>query len=54
MSMRSVWTDKVDKNCPLPEYPRPQMVRDSFLNLNGIFDYAIVPKETEWVTDFDG
>ena len=54
MSMRCVWTDKVDKNCPLPEYPRPQMVRDSFLNLNGIFDYAIVPKETEWVTDFDG
>ena len=54
MSMRSVWTDKVDKNCPLPEYPRPQMVRDSFLNLNGIFDYAIMPKETEWVTDFDG
>jgi len=54
MSMRSVWTDKVDKNCPLPEYPRPQMVRDSFLNLNGTFDYAIVPKETEWVTDFDG
>lgn len=54
MSMRSVWTDKVDKNCPLPEYPRPQMVRDSFLNLNGIFDHAIVPKETEWVTDFDG
>ena len=54
MSMSSVWTDKVDKNCPLPEYPRPQMVRDSFLNLNGIFDYAIVPKETEWVTDFDG
>ena len=54
MSMRSVWTDKVDKNCPLPEYPRPQMVRDSFLNLNGIFDYAIVPKETELVTDFDG
>lgn len=54
MSMRSVWTDKVDKNCPLPEYPRPQMVRDSFLNLNGTFDYAIVPKEMEWVTDFDG
>lgn len=54
MSMRSVWTDKVDKNYPLPEYPRPQMVRDSFLNLNGTFDYAIVPKETEWVTDFDG
>lgn len=33
----------VDTSCPLPEYPRPQMVRDSFLNLNGEWDYAISP-----------
>ena len=26
---------------PLPEYPRPQLVRDSYLNLNGKWEYAI-------------
>ena len=26
---------------PLPEYPRPSMRRDSYVNLNGPWDYAI-------------
>ncbi|MCX5214579.1 PA14 domain-containing protein [Kitasatospora sp. NBC_00240] len=34
------WTDKVDKNHPLPEYPRPQQVRDDWLNLNGPWEFA--------------
>src|SRR6266550_3889999 len=25
-----------------PEYPRPQMVRDKWTNLNGLWDYALV------------
>jgi hypothetical protein len=28
---------------PLPEYPRPQLVRDSYLTLNGRWQYAITP-----------
>lgn len=32
----------LDKNRPLPEYPRPQMERDSYFNLNGAWEYAIL------------
>ena len=39
--------EKLDKSAPLPEYPRPQMVRDSYINLNGEWDYAILPKKVE-------
>lgn len=54
MSMRSVWYDKVDTACPLPEYPRPQLVRENWLNLNGKFDYAILPAAQKWAEKFDG
>ncbi len=33
------WTSQVDTNAPLPEYPRPQMVRANWLNLNGIWQF---------------
>lgn len=29
------WAKNVDPSNPLPEYPRPQLVRDAWLNLNG-------------------
>ena len=41
--------EKLDKTCPLPEYPRPQMVRNSYVNLNGEWDYAILPKKEQLV-----
>ena len=31
----------IDKTLPLQEYPRPQFQRDSYLNLNGAWQYAI-------------
>ena len=33
------WAFMVDTNAPLPEYPRPQMVRSNWMNLNGIWQF---------------
>lgn len=35
------WTDLVDESCPLPEYPRPQLVRNDWQNLNGRYDFTV-------------
>jgi len=35
------WGETVDRECPLPDYPRPQLERDSYLCLNGTWDFAI-------------
>lgn len=46
------WGKTVDASNVHPEYPRPRMVRDSFFNLNGEWEYAIT--KTENVTQYDG
>jgi hypothetical protein len=40
------WSANVNKAAPLPEYPRPQLERDAWSNLNGLWDYAVRPRET--------
>lgn len=48
------WADKVDPANPLPDYPRPQMVRGNWKNLNGLWDYAILPKTDSKPVNFQG
>lgn len=42
------WGKTLDTSCPLNDYPRPQMRRNSFICLNGIWDYAIYPTDGEF------
>lgn len=49
------WAEQVDINAPLPEYPRPQLVRnDNWKNLNGLWNYTIVPKNQKATTKYEG
>ncbi|MDR1119642.1 MAG: beta-galactosidase [Dysgonamonadaceae bacterium] len=51
----TAWTDKIDPENPLPEYPRPQMERSSgWMNLNGLWDYAIRPVDDANPAIYDG
>ncbi len=49
------WAQQVNPNQPLAEYPRPQMVRSEWTNLNGLWDYAIRPaQDNSTPSSFDG
>lgn len=41
------WSANVNPASPLPEYPRPQLVRKNWQNLNGLWQYSILPKAQE-------
>ena len=41
------WGEALDREHPLPEYPRPQFRRESYLNLNGPWEYAITKENME-------
>lgn len=43
--MDTRWTEQVGPENALPEYPRPMMVRDTWKNLNGLWDFAITSKQ---------
>ncbi len=49
------WADSVNSLNVLPEYPRPQMQREQWTNLNGLWQYSIKPKSDENIpTTFQG
>jgi hypothetical protein len=48
------WTKDVSPENVWPEYPRPQMVRPDWVNLDGLWDYAVRPKSENQPTLWDG
>lgn len=51
-SMLTEWGKKLDPTKVWIEYPRPQLVRSNWTNLNGMWDFAVTskgaPQPTEW------
>ena len=41
--IKTTWGEQLDPEHVLAEYPRPQMVRAEWQNLNGLWNYAICP-----------
>ena len=44
MRLMTEWGKNIDLRAPLQEYPRPQLQRDSYTNLNGVWEYQITEK----------
>ena len=51
MTLKTRWADAAMCDMPLPEYPRPQMVREDWINLNGMFDFAITG-DIDWCEEY--
>ncbi len=50
--MKTPW--QPNSPIPHPEYPRPQLQRERWMNLNGYWDYAIRPLDEAQPINFDG
>ena len=51
MTLKTRWAEQAMCDMPLPEYPRPQMVREDWVNLNGMFDFAITG-DIDWCDEY--
>ncbi|GAA4079710.1 glycoside hydrolase family 2 protein [Nonomuraea soli] len=52
--MLTRWGRALDPDAVLPEYPRPQLVRDSYVNLNGRWEYAFSSDDDEEPEAYEG
>ncbi|MBT30468.1 MAG: beta-galactosidase [Thalassobius sp.] len=52
--IKTKWAEEIDVNNVLGEYPRPIMERSDWMNLNGLWDYAIQEKGLQKPASFDG
>lgn len=54
VSIQTRWAKEVSPTNALKEYPRPQMVRDQWENLNGLWNYAITDKKSGVPATWEG
>lgn len=54
IGLTTPWTNEVTAENIHPEYPRPQMVREAWKNLNGEWDYAILPLQQDKPATWQG
>ena len=54
VAIQTRWAKEVSPQNALPEYPRPQMVRSSWQNLNGLWSYAITKKDAPTPSAYEG
>jgi hypothetical protein len=54
VSISSPWASQINETNAWQEYPRPQLVREEWKNLNGLWDYAITNKGENIPTNFQG
>ncbi|MBQ9962920.1 MAG: beta-galactosidase [Alistipes sp.] len=52
--IRTTWAENLDPNNVLAEYPRPQLERNEWMNLNGLWNYAVTDLTAAKPTTFDG
>lgn len=52
--IKTQWADNIDVNNVWPEYPRPLMERNEWLNLNGLWNYAVRPVGQSEPANYDG
>ncbi|RGP18384.1 glycoside hydrolase family 2 protein [Parabacteroides gordonii] len=52
--IKTKWAEQINPKNVLPEYPRPQLERTDWVNLNGEWEYAIKPKGQVEPASFDG
>src|SRR5262245_29526569 len=51
--LQTRWAKDVSPENAHPEYPRPQMVRKDWLNLNGLWDFSITGKDAAKPESFE-
>lgn len=54
VAIQSRWAKEVSPENALKEYPRPQLVRPQWINLNGLWSYAITAKDARQPGNWDG